>query len=43
MTNDILQICAVVLAVSITSVIAAGSVAIVAGIFMVLLGRDHDK
>lgn len=43
MTTDIIQICAVIIAVSITSVIAVGSLALVAGIVMVMLGRDCDS
>jgi hypothetical protein len=43
MTPNILQICAVVIAVSFTSVVAVGSFAVVCGIISVLLGRDADS
>jgi hypothetical protein len=42
MTSNILQICAIVITVSITSVIAAASLLFVAGVFMVITGKDHD-
>jgi hypothetical protein len=42
MTSGILEICATIIAVSITSVFAFGSLAIVCGIVMMLLGKDSD-
>lgn len=42
MIADILNICVVVLAVSFTLLFSVGSLAIVAGIFMVLFNKDVD-
>jgi hypothetical protein len=38
----VFEYCAMVIAVSLTSVVGAGSIAIVLGIIMTILGRDAD-
>jgi hypothetical protein len=42
MISQILQICVTVITVSFTAVIAVGSLCIVSGLIMMLLGKDHD-
>ena len=40
--TDVMQICATVLAVSFTAVIAVGSFAAICGIISILIGKDSD-
>lgn len=42
MTNQILEVCANVLIISCTSVIAMGSILLISGMVMVLFGKDID-
>lgn len=42
MTPQILEVCAIIIAVSFTSVIAVGSICFVSGMIMVLMGKDKD-
>jgi hypothetical protein len=42
MTSKIFEMCAVAVAVSFSSVVVVGSVAIIMGIVSVILGKDSD-